>query len=76
MTRVDACTNQLRESKVLSASNVQDLENIDGKPLNKDAVFNYNKEFDKRRKLYVQSVADNNSFIKAELNFAATKFLK
>ena len=53
MIRVDACTKQLRESKVLSASNVQDLQNIDGKPLNKDTVFNYNKEYDRRRKLYV-----------------------
>jgi hypothetical protein len=39
-------------------------------------VYNYNKEFDRRRKLYVQSVTENSSFIRGELDFAATKFFE
>ena len=73
--RIAACTNQLRSSEALNAVNAQDVKNLDGKYLNKSMVFNYQKEYDKRRNSYFESVAENKSFIKAELDFAITSFI-
>ena len=48
-TRIEACTTQLRNSETLNAKNVQEVKNIDGKLLNTSIVFNYHKEYNKRR---------------------------
>ena len=49
--------------------------NISGKHLNKTKVFDYDKEYESRRKSYLKSVSENNSFIRAELDFVATPFI-
>ena len=41
----------------------------------KSETLNYEKEFKKRKKEYLISVSENNSFIKAELDFTSTMFI-
>ena len=74
--RIDGCQKMLRETNVLKADLTQSLKNIDGKSLLKPEPQNYEKEYEARKSSYLTSVTKNNSFIKAELDFNSTKFLR
>ena len=65
----------MRKSEELKSEKVQGLHNLDGKELKIAETLNYVKEFKKRKNDYQKLVTENNSFIKAELDFSATSFL-
>ena len=73
--RIECCLKMLRESEALKSSSTQSLKNVDGKKLNKDKTFNYEKKYKDNKRKYLESVIKNKSFIKAELDFVATDFL-
>ena len=74
--RIDGCQKMLRETNVSKADLTQSLKNNDGKYLLKPKTLNYEKEYEARKSSYLTSVTKNNSFIKAELDFNCTKFLR
>ena len=59
----------------MKSDKVQILKNLDGKKLKKNETLSYEKEFQRRKKDYLKSVTENNSFIKAELDFSITSFI-
>ena len=73
--RIAACSNFLRESEQLKSDKVQHILNLDGKPLKTQESLNFEKEYKRRQKEYLKFVTEDNSFIKAALNFEATSFL-
>ena len=73
--RIEACSKVLRENEVLKSNTSQSLQNLDGKMLKKSETINYEKDFKIRRAEYLKKVTENNSFIKAELDFAASVFI-
>ena len=73
--RIEACSKVLRENEVLKSNTLQSLQNLDGKMLKKSETINYEKDFKIRRAEYLEKVTENNSFIKAELDFAASVFI-
>ena len=54
---------------------VQTLKNLDGKTLKVLETLDFDKEFKRRQNEYLKFVTEDNSFIKAALNFEATVFL-
>ena len=73
--RIKASSEALTKSEELKSEKVQGLHNLDGKELKISETLNYVKEFKKRKNDYLKLVTENNSFIKAELDFSATSFL-
>ena len=65
----------MRENKNLKSDRVQNLKNIDGKTLKVSETLDFDKEFKRRQNEYLKFVTEDNSFIKAALNFEATMFL-
>ena len=73
--RIKACSEALRKGEDLKSDKVQGLANLDGKDLKISETLNYMKVFKKRKNDYLKLVTENNSFIKAELDFTATSFV-
>ena len=65
----------LRENENLKSDKVQTLKNLDEKSLKISETLDFDKEFKKRQNEYLKFVTEDNSFIKAALNFEATLFL-
>ena len=74
--RIAACSDFLRESEQLKSDKVQHILNLDRKPLKTQESLNFEKEYKRRQKEYLKFVTEDNSFIKAALNFEATSFLE
>ena len=73
--RIEACAKVLRDSEELKSDKTHSLKNLDGKMLKRLETLNYTEEFKNRKAEYLKLVTENNSFIKAELDFAATSFI-
>ena len=73
--RIESCTKFLRENENLKSDKVQTLKNLDGKTLKVLETLDFHKEFKRRQNEYLKFVTEDNSFIKAALNFEATIFL-
>ena len=65
----------MRENENLKSEKVQTLKNLDGKTLKVLETLDFDKEFKRRQNEYLKFVTEDNSFIKAALNFEATIFL-
>ena len=59
----------------MKSEKVQTLKNLDGKTLKVLETLDFYKEFKRRKNEYLKFVTEDNSFIKAALNFEATIFL-
>ena len=59
----------------MKSEKVQTLKNLDGKTLKVLETLDFDKEFKRRQNEYLKFVTEDNSFIKAALNFEATVFL-
>ena len=59
----------------MKSEKVQTLKNLDGKTLKVLETLDFHKEFMRRKNEYLKFVTEDNSFIKAALNFEATIFL-
>ena len=65
----------MRENENLKSDKVQTLKNLDEKSLIISETLDFDKEFKKRQNEYLKFLTEDNSFIKAALNFEATSFL-
>ena len=59
----------------MKSDKVQTLKNLDGKTLKVLETLDFDKEFKRRQNEYLKFVTEDNSFIKAALNFEAAIFL-
>ena len=59
----------------MKSDKVQTLKNLDGKTLKVLETLDFHKEFKRRQNEYLKFVTEDNSFIKAALNFEVTIFL-
>ena len=59
----------------MKSEKVQTLKNLDGKTLKVLETLDFQKELKRRQNEYLKFVTEDNSFIKAALNFEATIFL-
>ena len=73
--RIESCLKLFQDEETLSSEKVQPLQNLDGKKLQETETLNFDKEFRRRQNEYMDFVTEENSFIKAPLNFKATTFL-
>ena len=73
--RIAVCSKFLRENEQMKSDKIQHILNLDGKSLKTHESLNFEKEYKKRQKEYLKFVTEDNSFIKAALNFEATSFL-
>ena len=72
---IESCLKMFQDEELLSSEKVQPLQNLDGKKLQETETLNFDKEFRKRQSEYLDFVTEENSFIKAPLNFNATIFI-
>ena len=59
----------------MKSDKLQTLKNLDGKTLKVLETLDFQKEFKRIKNEYLKFVTEDNSFIKAALNFEATVFL-
>ena len=65
----------MRVNENLKSDKGQTLKNLDEKSLKISETLDFDKEFKKRQNEYLKFVTEDNSFIKAALNFEATSFI-
>ena len=73
--RIAVCSQFLRENEQLKSDKIQHILNLEWKSLKTHESLNFEKEYKKRQKEYLKFLTEDNSFIKAALNFEATSFL-